>query len=253
MQKKWQEQAYLTPRRRKERRGRNACQASGVTYAKGTYLCPVGQQTRSLDGLPAAPHVHLLPTTFHFRSMTHLAVLPHHAFVQLLLPPGTEAPNRCHLPTHSPHPVCCALPTGQFPHTLTTCLHFTPTADTPLFYRPLNPVPGRTPQRVQEWGYYGAQEPTEATRPAPDLPLPLRTTQRSAVSCNPLRKPVGVKNDPRCQKAAQEGAMRLIHNRSIASISQNKVLRMIVGFPFSPLLTKRLSHSTIHIFRASED
>lgn len=77
-----------------------------------------------------------------------------------------------------------------------------------------------------------------ATRPAPDLPLPLRTTQRSAVSCNPLRKPVGVKKDPRCQKAAQEGAMRLIHNRSIASISQNKVLRMIVGFPFSPLLLR---------------
>lgn len=200
------------------------------------HTCVLWASRQSLDGLPAALRVHLVPMTFHFRSMTHLTVLPHHAFVQLLLPPGTEAPNRCHHPTHSPHPVCCALPTGRFPHTLTTCLYFTPTADTPLSYRPLNPVPGRTPQRVQEWGYHGAQEPAEAIsqRPAPDLPLPLRTTPRSAGLATHSGSRWVCKNDPRCQKPAQEGAVGLIHNRSLASISQNKVLRMIAGFPLSP-------------------
>lgn len=175
MQKKWQKQKYLIPSRSKERRGRNACQASGIPYAKGTYLCTVGQQTRSLDGLPAALHVHLLPMTFHFRSMTHVTVLPHHAFVQLLLPPGTKAPNRCHHPTHSPHPVCRALPTGQFPHTLTTCLYFTPTADTPLSYGPLNPVPGRTTSKGTgvglPWspGACGGHQPEACSRPTSSI------------------------------------------------------------------------------------
>lgn len=146
----------------------------------------MGQQA-GLQTVSLGPCVSTLqPVTFCFRSVTHLTILPCHAFMQLLLAPGTEAPNRCHLPTHSPHPVCCVLPTDWFPHTRTDHLPvFHPMPGTPLFYNlPPHLLPRRTPQRVQKQGYHGAQGPAKAIRqmPALDLPLLSRPMQRSTVS-----------------------------------------------------------------------